>query len=58
MNVELLGFIQTNFVQKNIKNNNIINFNNIHLSILNENIDDNNWLEVYKIWNKIDDEVG
>lgn len=54
MDIEILGFVQTALLQKNIQNNISVSLSNIHLSIINENIDKNNWFEVYNIWNKID----
>lgn len=53
MDIEFLGFVQTAFIRKTHQDDMPVERNNIHLSIINEELDKNDWSEVYHIWNRI-----
>jgi len=51
--LELLGFVQTANIIKTKKNILPTDPDNMHLSVINNNLDNNDWLEIYKLWYQV-----
>lgn len=51
--LELLGFVETACIVKTEKGVIPVDVDNMHLSIIDDNLDENNWLEIYGVWYQV-----